>query len=76
MVEKAKKVNKYSDNKSNKSFISYLDDDSLKKDQYVIILNKDVNGVTFKFNVDETKTIFIPFFRILKIKEDEGVNER
>lgn len=51
-----------------KNFISYLDDDNEKKDQWVIIINKTDFGVEFKFNSNEEQTIFIPWSRVLKIK--------
>lgn len=52
-----------------KDFISYLDDDDSVKNQHVIIIKKTDFGVKFKFNLDEDKTIFIPWHRVLKIKE-------
>lgn len=52
-------------------FISYLDDDDVTKNQYVIIVNKDDFGVTFSFPDNKKNTIFIPWARILKIKEKE-----
>lgn len=54
---------------SEKDFISYLDDDDSIKNQHVIIIKKTDFGVKFKFNPNEDKTIFIPWHRVLKIKE-------
>ncbi len=53
-------------------FISYLDDDGVTKNQKVIIVKKDISGVTFRFPNNEIDTIFIPIFRVLKIKGKVG----
>jgi uncharacterized protein (UPF0248 family) len=51
-----------------KDFISYLDDDGTVKNQYVIIIENSACGVKFKFDSTDTKSIFIPLHRVLKIK--------
>jgi hypothetical protein len=56
---------------SKKEFISYLDDDGQHKDQWVLITKKNQIGVEFRFNIDETQVIFIPWNRILKIKGEK-----
>lgn len=58
-----------------KDFISYLDDDGKKKDQFIIIILETQIGVEFKFHSDEYNTIFIPWTRVLKIKR-RGKNDR
>lgn len=62
-MEEKKIVDKYE-----LSFISYLDDDNKKKDQWVIILEKGEFGVKFKFK-DTEDNVFLPWYRVLKIKE-------
>lgn len=58
-----------------KDFISYLDDDNTTKNQWVIIIKKDEYGVEFKFNSEEIQTIFIPWLRVLKIKQKGDKDE-
>ena len=53
-------------------FISYLDDDGHTKNQKVILLSKDLSGVTFRFPNNEIDKIFIPNIRLLKIKGRVG----
>jgi len=65
MVEKIKSVGEV-------EFISYLDDDDTIKNQKVIILKKDISGVTFRFPNNEIDTIFIPISRVLKVKGKIG----
>jgi len=62
MVDKKKIVGE-------KDFISYLDDDGTKKDQYVIIQNKTEYGIYFKFEESDTQIIFMPMHRVFKTKE-------
>ena len=52
-------------------FISYLDDDGVKKNVWCEILEETSNYVTFKYNEE---IITIPYHRILKIKR-KGVYE-
>lgn len=54
-----------------KSFISYIDDDGEIKNQYVVIIEESPAGVRFKFNSEETQTIFIPWHKINKLKEEK-----
>lgn len=49
-------------------FISYLDDDETKKDQWVILVSKDSYCVNFRFK-DSIDVISIPWARVFKIKE-------
>ncbi len=53
-------------------FIAYIDDDGSIKNQKVIILQKDISGVTFRFPNNEIDNIFIPISRVLKIKRKNG----
>tara|TARA_Y100000034_G_scaffold34856_1_gene42788 strand:+ start:1185 stop:1367 length:183 start_codon:yes stop_codon:yes gene_type:complete len=50
-------------------FISYFDDDDLKKDVWCEIVEETSQFITFVYN-DETITI--PYHRILKIKRKGG----
>ena len=52
-----------------KDFISYLDDDGTKKDQYVVIQKINEFGVYFKFDNSDEQIIFMPMHRVLKVKE-------
>lgn len=54
-----------------KDFISYLDDDNTPKNQYAFIVEENDRGVIFKFNKEDSQTIFIPWIRVLKIKKKE-----
>lgn len=49
-------------------FISYLDDDGMKKDIWCEILEETEQYVSFKYN---NEIITIPYHRILKIKKKE-----
>ena len=55
-----------------KTFISYLDDDSSQKNQWVVILKENSLGVEFKFENNLDSTIFIPWSRVLKLKRKGG----
>lgn len=48
-----------------KTFVSYLDDDNLKKDIWVEVVEETISYITFIYNND---TITIPYHRILKVK--------
>jgi hypothetical protein len=67
MVEKNNKTNKC----EKKTFVSYLDDDGEKKDQWVILTNEVVAGIEFHFE-ENPDSIFIPWSRVLKIKRKGG----
>jgi uncharacterized protein (UPF0248 family) len=49
-------------------FISYLDDDGVKKDVWCEILKETTQYVVFRYNNEQ---ITIPYHRILKIKKKE-----
>ena len=51
-----------------KTFIAFLDDDNRKKEDWVIIKEKNISYVSFEY---QGKLVTIPWHRILKIKELE-----
>lgn len=51
-----------------KSFIAFLDDDNKKREDWVIIVEKNNSFVVFKY---QGKVVTIPWHRILKLKEEE-----
>ena len=55
----------------NKDFISYIDDDGLKKDQFIFIISETDTYVEFKFDLNDTQSIKIPWHKINKIKKRE-----
>ena len=54
-----------------KDFISYQDDDNKTKNQYIIVVAENENGISFKFNSIDKQIIFIPWHRINKLKRRE-----
>lgn len=50
----------------NKAFIAFLDDDDQKKEDWVIIVEKNSSYVSFRY---QNKIVTIPWIRILKLKE-------
>jgi sporulation protein YlmC with PRC-barrel domain len=53
--------------KEKKIFLSWLDDDNIKRNTYVYEINRTEATITFK---TKDNIITIPFNRILKIKEN------
>ena len=51
-----------------KTFIAFLDDDNRKREDWVIIKEKNISWVSFYY---QGKLVTIPWHRILKIKENE-----
>jgi len=56
---------------SKKTFISYVDDDGEIKNAFVIILERDVNSITFQTNKN---IITIPIARLVKLKQEVDNN--
>ena len=52
--------------KEKNSFISFLDDDDKKREDWVEVLDKNLSYVSFKY---KGKILNIPWHRILKLKE-------
>lgn len=55
-------------NEDNLTFISFIDDDGVKKDKWVKLVSKNSYGVEFELG---DKIITLPWQRILKIKEEK-----
>lgn len=49
-----------------KSFIAFLDDDDKKREDWIIVLEKNEAFVSFEY---QNKIVTIPWHRILKLKE-------
>lgn len=49
------------------SFVSYINENGLKQDVWVKVL--DANGFMIKFKTKEGNIVMIPYSRILKIKQ-------
>jgi len=54
-----------------KTFIAFLDDDDKKREDWVIIKEKNSSYVSFEYM---DKLLSIPWHRILKIKEDKELD--
>lgn len=52
----------------NKSFIAFLDDDDKKREDWVIVKEKNNSYVSFEY---QKKIVTIPWHRVLKLKEAE-----
>ena len=58
------------EDKKNKSFIAFLDDDDRKKEDWVNVVDKNLSYISFIY---QGKLITIPWNRVLKLKEvDDG----
>lgn len=56
------------DRRRKNTFIAFLDDDNLKKECWIEILEKTSTYVTFLYR---NETLTIPYHRILKLKSKE-----
>ena len=52
-----------------KTFVAFLDDDNRKREDWVIVMEKNISYITFEY---QGKLVTIPWHRILKIKEPKN----
>ena len=61
------------EDRSDKAFIAFLDDDNQKREDWVEFISKTDSYIEFKY---KGKIVLIPWTRILKVKLEDNSNAK